>query len=450
MIFYSAMQGRTVHAAGSYEASVGWDLEKNSTVISHELIVPLSAPRRAALWHGFVAVGVVQPSDGADSWDGAFEAATSAGRVALFVNRNHRSSTDPFKLVHASVRDEQSFAFVLDRMQPVPVALSYVHSASFARASGPLFHLRLQPLSFPVWLTFVQYGSERVRHRFTAADGRLPLGAGLHVDWGAVLQTGVSVERRRTDGATVHVPINEAAGFVRGELAFGAHRGWLRLHGTGERFRSLASYNYPFARGKSGVEGRWQWRLQPFRLISVYGHVLFPTFANIPSAERRPEGQWEMSYSHMPRQNWGWRLGGTAKSEAAANLSYGVSLTVTDPSRRLQSVVSPTWRERTIAWRYNVEWNDGGGRLRFTYDTSFRGGRLEWRVDDAADWGWSVVYKRRRGDVTDKADWLHVELRRNVGSFGQFWVQYMEYDRGRLDVGWQRPPRLSAGVHVLF
>lgn len=434
-------------ASGLYETTMAWDAETDRSTLHQSLAVPwsfASGPERLTEWSGTLSVAVSHEADGKSVWSGAAEASGPAMSTSLFIHRPHRSSADPFKFVHSSARTDNSIAFLLDVAGQKTATVQFVNEVRLKGEQGPLLFTRTRPWPVPVSLTFLEYGSRVVRHRFIALDGHHPLPS-ANIQWGAAWQTGVEVDQR----AMEHRRVLEGAGFLRGELTTGKGRGWLRLHGTSDQFRSLAAESYPFARGRIGVEGRWQWRPGSNRLLSAYGQRLYALGRGDGTATSNDE-QWEMGYSYMPRRRWGWRLSGSWKRNRRQTASFGLEASISDSSRRLQYAVGPTIRPAGVQWRHKIEWNDDGRRLTFTFDSQFAGHRMQWTVDDVAGWGWTFVYKRRSGGPALNGEWFHGEVRRRIGTSGQLWMRYMDPDRGRLDVGWQWPTRMSGGVRIFF
>lgn len=444
-----------VTAVGSYETAITLHVNQGTSTVRHELVLPWSLPSLAdapARWHGTAEAAFSQRADGTAVWDAALEAVDASWRAALFVNRNHRSSSDPFKLVHASARGDESIATLFEGSEAWTWSVQYIDGVPLRGRPGSLVAARLSTGGFPFGASYIAYGSERVQHRFAAVDGQWQFPSGIGVQWGAAVQTGVDVEEGKGVGQIVHTSMRAGAAFLRGHLRRGVHSGWLRLHGTGPEFRSLAADTYPFARDKFGLEGRWQWRPGGNRLVSVYGQRLHPLSASVGSERTpMPEYEFEASLSTMPRGQWGWRVTGGMETAGDVVDEASLELTARDPGRRLEVITRLSLPTIPLRRRHRLQWDAGSWRLRLTVDSGFPGRRAEWRVTDYGGWGWIVVFKQRDAtEVTPAADWVHVELSRRVTGFGQLWVQYMAPDRGRLDVGWQRPVEVSGGVRISF
>lgn len=401
---------------------------------------------------GSVEASYTHGSDGTFTWDGLFEAEGDVVRAALYFRRNHRSSSDAFKLVHASARTDESVAAVLEWSGSLSGVFQYVNEAPVRGRVGSVLAVRVDPPVWSVGATFVAYGSDRARHQFVAVDGATRLASTVPIQWGAAVRTGFDVDDGQGPGHIVHMPVHDGAAFVRGEWTAGAHSGWLRVHATEPQFRSFVADTYPFARGKVGVEGRWRWRVAPNRLISVYGQRLQALPGAIVSdQDALPDVELEASYSFMPRSAWGWRVAADLNTTPYQWTLAAVEFTTTDAGRRFELVSTLSWRQERSSWRHRVQWDVGPWRVRLTVDEAFPGWRAEWRVTDYGSWSWIAVYKRRVTSGTDAfTDWMHAELSRSVARFGELWVRYMEPDLGRLDVGWKRPLTVSAGVRVTF
>lgn len=374
-------------------------------------------------------------------WDAGAEAFFGPLSTALYYGRPHASSEDAFKLVHSSARSDASVAAVLRRRGRTEATLQFVSDVPLRRAFGPLVYGRLRGPG-GTGLSVVAYGSERVQHRFASLDGRLSIG-GRPLEWGVAWMEGAEVDR-----AGRRAPVSDGAAFLRGEWRRGAHAGWWRLHGTGAEFRSLVADAYPFVRGKLGLEGRWQWRVKTGSLISIFGRRTEPVAAE---AGEGAEYEAEMSVSSMLRGRWGWRLGADLEGTGGSWRFPAFHLSSADPSRRWEWSVQASLRDGSPpALRYRMQWEPGSWRVRLLLDRVYGGWRVEGRGGNDGPWGWTVVYKGRDEVKGSPTRWLHVEIRRRLLEGSEAWVQFMEPDLGRIDVGWNRPTVVVIGVRMSF
>lgn len=432
-------------AAGEDEASVyGFVADvlptDGSWSFRHELEVPVKwLADGLPPGGGRASVAFAHGRDG-PHWDGAAEASVGPLSFGLFYGRPHVSSKDPFKIVHSSARSEGSVAGLLRWRGSAEAEVQFVNEVPLRRNLGSLVAGGLR------WpgggsLHVAAYGSETVRHVFATVDGSLSVDR-RPLQWGVAWMEGVEV-----DGTGAGQPVADGALFVRGEWSLGAHGGWWRLHATGPNFRSLAADSYPFARGKVGLEGRWQWRAGTGTLISAFARRL-QAIEGPSRYETDLEG--EISFSSMPRGRWGRRLTTEVKSGEDGVRSFAVEGFVTHPSRRLEIAAQVGSRNGgPLHWRYRLQWEGDGWRLRLSVDEAYGGWRAEGRGGDDGPWGWTVVYKQRDRAKGSPSHWLHAELRRQLGRV-EAWVRFMEPDLGRIDVGWARPPTGAVGFRMSF
>lgn len=432
--------------AGSYEASLSSDVAKGTSVLRHGLVLPWRIGTHATTtMRGAAESTFVHDADGALIWDAALTGAGERTEAALFLRRSHRSSKDPFKLVHSSAYGDKTVAGVISRTGRWGGAVQYVTDVPLRRGRGVVVAGRLDLPMPTLSLSAVEYGSNTVRHRFLAVDGRAESG-GMPLTWGVAHMSGIEIDTDSGPGLVDHTSIRDGAAFVRREWRRDAHSGWMRVHGTGPRFRSLAADAYPFVRGAFGVEGRWQWRLSGNRLLSVYGHRV-QRWASPPEAGSAVDYETEAAFSSMPRGQWGWRLGAEGKTKDGAVDAFALEWTLTDGTRRFEWVTGPVGRDGAVTWRHKAQWDAETWRLRLLVDGRFQGWRVEWLVREAAGRRWTVVHKRRSQDAVA---WTHIQFERTVPGLGDVWVRYMEPDRGRIDVGWSRSETVSAGLRVSF
>lgn len=370
-------------------------------------------------------------------WGAIVSVVRPAMSIRLFLHERHEASPDPFRLVHGSVRTDTSKGAAVTWRGRMPGYAQYVNAVPLRDGSGPLLFARVvAPAGIPVRLSVLTYGTERLRHHFTVVDGDLAHDA-ARLRWGIAWQGGVALDDwiRRT--------IVERAMFVRLETAFGRHRAWMSVHDTSGDFRSLAASSYPFQRGITGIESRWQWRPATNHLVSVYGEK------NVAHDASSTEGL-EISYSSMPRRRWGWRIGWNASRTWSQVVSSGWEVVSTNPDRRFNMSMAASVDAGGYRHRARVEWNDDRWRMRLAFDDGLPGWRAEWRWTDGDPWQATIVYKQRTYAERGVAAWLHARLSRDVPGFGEVWVQWMEPDLGRLDVGWSRPDTIAAGIRVTF
>lgn len=435
---------------GRYSAHVVIRKDEGTSVTRHEFILPWGYSRfgeELPSVGGTVAVEFEHQDDGAFSWNSGVTLESPKLSTAIFVKRPHRSSEDPFKLVHATSRGENSVAAVLDWTGAVTATVHYVRDVPLRRDGGTLLSARVRDPALDGAIGVTAYGTERVQHVFVTADGRTML-RNRPFQWGAALLRGVEVTDGGGPGLFVHRRVQDGALFVRSEWGRGTHNGWIRLHATGRDFRSLAAQTYPFSRGKAGIEGRWQWRLATGKLLSVYGERL----QSLHSGMADTEATVEFSYSSMVRNEWGWKLSLEGRA-AEDHFRFGrLEASLTNPDRQFEwTIRTMPDRGGPMRWRHGLQWNEGRWRGRIVMDESFGAWRVEAGMAEAEGWSWTVVYKMpfaHRSDLPDT--WLHGEIRRYVHGFGHVWIRYMEPDLGRIDVGWRRLPTLSVGVDVAF
>lgn len=438
-------------AAGAYAQQAFWETSVRVAAdtaafeLQQQLALPLSRllvsspPASAGEPAGFLLLRHTVDPDGAFRWGASLSARGPTWSGRLFIHEPHDTSPDPFRLYHASVRAHDASGASLTVSGRFRVAVQYVDNIPLRGLSGPLLSLHAESTGWPMRLGVVAYGSERLRHRFVVADGDWRVGAAV-VSLGAAIQDGV--ELTGSGNAWLRRIVDEHAVFARVETAFGRHRVWVLAHETSPGFRSLAASSYPFRRGALAVEGRWQWRPETSRLVSVY-------------AQRRWSGdvvldEAEAAFSAMPRGRWGYRIDVSGRWDGGVYTERGWTVTVTNPDRRFRQVwsVSETadgQRRRQVRF----EWEENRWRARLSVDDGLPGWRLEARWSPGG-WNATVVYKQRTYPGSNVQRWLHAALTYDVPGFGQWWIQWRDGDNGRLDVGWNRPAVVSAGLRVSF
>lgn len=376
------------------------------------------------------------------SWGGVLTLEADALSARLFVHEPHDTTSDPFRLVHGSVRDDTSIGAAVSWTGSWPGHAQYVSAVPLRGLAGPLVFAQVAaPAEDTIRLSTLAYGTERLRHHFLAVDGRLRVGDS-RLEWGVARQTGV--ELHTSGGLSSRDVVDEGARFARMETSFGRHRIWLLVHDTDREFRSLAASSYPFRRGATGIESRWQWRPATNRLLSVYGERIL--FRDTSSATGL-----EVSFSSMPRRAWGWRVGWEGSWVDSTPDSNAWNVTVTNPDRRLEQAMTVSKDAKgDVRRRIRLQWNEGTWFARLSTDDRLPGWRLEWRWTHDGTWETVVVYKQRTYTDRGIVSWFHVSLTYHVPDFGQVWIRWREPDQGRLDVGWTRPETLGAGVSVFF
>lgn len=428
------------------ESRVVFDVEQASLQVDSSLTLPLS---RLSTDTDFFADNVsgnelfvrhtLRP-DGTTAWGAHASFASRSLSARLFLYEPHDSSSDPFRLIHSSVRHKNAMGVAFTWSGAVPVHAQYVSHVPLRQRVGPLMSMRIGGDQQPLRLSTVLYGSDVLRHRFIVLDGAVRLGS-ARLAWGAAQQDGV--EQHSAEHGLELRPAVGAAGFVRVEGTLGRHRGWVLLHATSPSFRSLAASRYPYRRGATGLEGRWQWRPATNQLLSVLMERRWPREDPVYEAL-------EASFSVMPRGRWGWRAGWDGSWEGGSAAERAWTFTVTSPSRRLeQSVSVSTGADGGVRRQLRLQVAEGSWRVRLAGDDRLRATRVEWRWAPAG-WTVTVIYKARQFDESGVATWLHASFTRDVGETGQWWIQWGEPDQGRLDVGWSRPDTIGAGVRVSF
>ena len=222
----------------------------------------------------------------------------------------------------------------------------------------------------------------------------------------------------------------------------------MTVHRTTGGFRSLVADDYPFARGRLGWEGRWQFRPRTNHLLSVYAHWLTPV--SYPFA---PGQEVEVRYSVSPRQRWAWHAGAAWEREAESGPAVTWQAGVRDPGRRLDASVETTVSSGDgVRWRPRVQWQAPDWRLLLTADSAFPGWRAQLVYTGHPLWDLTAVYKERRpsSGSPGPSGWTHVRLLRRIPGFGEVWAQWNDWDQGRLDVGWSRPATVAAGIAISF
>src|SRR5690606_33773194 len=242
-------------------------------------------------------------------------------------------------------------------------------------------------------------------------------------------------------------PVRETAAFARVDAARGRHRIRMTVHRTSDGFRSAVARDYPFARGRIGLEGRWQFRPRTNHLLSVYGQWLTPVGDQFAAAQ-----EVEVRYSVSPRQRWAWYAGAAWELEAESEPAVTWQAGVRDPRRRLDASLEATASGDGVRWRPRVEGQAPDWRLRFTADSEFPGWRAQWVYTGHPFWEVTAVYKERRQGSGSPGwrSWTYVRLLRRVPGFGEVWMQWNDWDQGRLDVGWSRPVTVAAGISIAF
>lgn len=429
------------------ETSVRIDVEQSSFRLEQAVTIPLSRlftsfphtedagaePSRLFMRH------VVEP-DGDSRWGASLSASLGGFSARLFIHEPHKSSPDPFRLYHSSVRAADASGVALTWQGPLRLSVQYVDKIPLRGLTGSLIALRAGSEADPLRWSAVLYGTERLRHRFVAVDGDTALGA-ARLSFGAARQDGV--ELTQATGGLLRRAVEEQALFAKLETAFGRNRAWLMVHDTSGGFRSLAAASYPFRRDALVVEGRWQWRPGTSRLLSVYGQRRL-------SREGGAADKLEAAFSWMPSGGWGARVELEGEWERGREEERGLSVTVTSPDRRFDQSVAVSWdaagsrrRRLTVQWRGDV-W-----RARLGVDDALPAWRLEWRWSPGP-WEALVVYKQRVYPERGAVPWLYASVTYDVPDFGQWWIRWGESDNGRLDVGWSRPVVVGAGWRVVF
>jgi len=456
LVIVAAWASAALAQQAEYEASVSVRTDDWAAAVEQRLHLPLflflekTAPSAGghsadlSEAHGVPGAGSVSlrhtlPQGGPSSWGAVVSLTRASFSLNVYLHERHRSSDDPFRLVHGSVHAPTSAAVAAGWDGPVPAVVQYVSAVPLRGASGPLLYGQVQaPFEPAVRLTALAYGTSRLRHEFVALDGEWSAGR-WRWRWGAARQTGVEVS-----GASGFSQVSERAAFVRTETSFGRHRVWLLLHDTSPGFRSLAASDYPFRRGAAAAEGRWQWRPATGRLLSVYAQRRLPV--NAPDY-----AVLEAGFSSMSWGRWGWRVDAETAWVDGAAAEHGVTFTLTNPDRRFEQSLSLTVPAGGVPRRRaSMTWDDGAWRVRLSADDRLPGWRLEWRWTPDAPWSAALVVKQRTYSDRGVVSWFHASITRDVPGFGQVWLQWMEPDQGRLDVGWNRPPGWAAGVRVVF
>ncbi|MFO7310936.1 MAG: hypothetical protein C0P61_002610 [Bacillota bacterium] len=417
--------------------------EPESYVVEHTLQVPIGDPQHAI--HGNVGLRRTSGPALSEAWGGTLS--LKAGRAAVFAARNedHRSSTEPFRLLHKSSRMPEAWSGAIEWRGPWSILLQYVQAVSLRGRPGPVLAAQGQgPAPWPR-LTWVGYGSDVLQHHFFVLDGSLTVSRSLHLSWGAAWQQGL--EAAGTSGQPSLAPVRETAAFARVDAARGRHRIRMTVHRTSDGFRSLVADDYPFARGRIGLEGRWQFRPRTNHLLSVYGQWLTPVGDQFAAAQ-----EVEVRYSVSPRQRWAWYAGAAWELEAESEPAVTWQAGVRDPRRRLDASLEATASGDGVRWRPRVEGQAPDWRLRFTADSEFSGWRAQWVYTGHPFWEVTAVYKERRQGSGSPGwrSWTYVRLLRRVPGFGEVWMQWNDWDQGRLDVGWSRPVTVAAGISIAF
>lgn len=376
---------------------------------------------------------------------GALAVTAGPWEAYLVRDEDHRSSTEPFRLVHRSARVPGTWAGGLQWRGRWFALLQYVQAVPLRGRTGPLLLVQAgPPLPWPR-LTWVGYGTDQLQHQFFVLDGAFRLGTNVRVAWAGAWQTGLEVASPLAVPGLTHV--SEGAAWARVQLTRQRHRLWFTVHATSSGFRSLVADSYPFHRGQAGIEGRWQFRPQTSHLLSVYGEVRQPL-----NQKAVPFRAVEARYSVAPRQRWAWHLGALVKWEGGAPPAVTWQAGARDPKRRLDASLELATGGPSLRWRPRIAWESDGWRVVATADTDLPGWRVQWVHSAYAPWHLTVVYKERWSkDAAGPArPWTHVRLARRLQERGEVWVRWGEWDRGRLDVGWSQAPALAAGVSLTF
>lgn len=431
--YESTMVVNTEDSTVWFEQTVSLPLSRVLTSFP-EFDADMSAGNRLFLRHQ-------APTSDSSNWGARLSLETNALSAHLFVHERHDTSSDPFRLVHGSVRGDAAKGVSVTWSGRVPGHAQYVSAVPLRGTDGPLVFARLAASPDEiVRLSVLAYGTERLRHRFFVVDGRLRFGSS-RLEWGVAQQGGVEVNT--SGGEPRRDRLDARAGFIRVETSLGRHRAWLLVHDTDEGFRSLAADAYPFRRGATGIESRWQWRPATNRLLSVYGE------RRMSRGDSSHEAV-EVSFSSMPRGAWGWRVGGDVSWDDGARDSSGWSVTVTNPDRRLEQSVTVSKTADGLRRRLRLQWNEGHWLARLSTDDRLPGWRLEGRWTPEGVWEATMVYKQRTYADRGVVSWFHASLTYHIPDFGQVWIRWMEPDQGRIDVGWSRPPTVGAGLTVFF
>ncbi|HEY8416695.1 MAG TPA: hypothetical protein VIK93_01525 [Limnochordales bacterium] len=415
------------------EQSLTVPLDLRTPLLGHPLFAELKLRHRTAAGEGAALAG------------GGLTAAAGPWEGYVVRDEDHRSSTEPFRLVHRSARAQGAWAGGLQWRGDWSALLQYVQAVPLRGRTGPLLVGQAEPS--PPWprLTWVGYGTEQLQHQFFVLDGAFRLSPNMRVAWGGVWQTGREVAPPLEAPGLIQV--SEAAAFARLEATRGRHRLWFTVHATSPGFRSLAADTYPFHRGQAGVEGRWQFRPQANHLLSVYGEVREPL-----DDATAPFRAVEVRYSVAPRRRWAWHLGALAEWEGSAAPVVTWQVGGRDPDRRLDASLELETGGNRLRWRPRLEWEANGWRMVTTADTDLPGWRVQWVHSGHPFWQLTLVYKERRdkGAGGQARAWTHVRLARRLPERGEVWVRWGEWDQGRLDVGWSRPPTVAVGVSLSF
>ncbi len=411
--------------------------------LTHSVQIPIGDPDRGGM-HGEVQLRhEAGPGDAPATWGGAVSVAAGALEAFAAHGLDHRSSPDPFRLVHKSARTPQAWAVGLEWSGSWSAAFQYAEAAPLRGRTGPLVTARVQgPGAWPR-LTWAGYGTEVLQHHFYVLDGRVQVTPAAQVAWGGAWQEGLEAPA----GQPGFVAVREAAAFARLDARAGRHRIWLTAHGTTAGFRSLAADSYPFARGRAGLEGRWQFRPRVNHLLSVYAEHLEPLGPEFGRSQ-----DFELRYSVTPRGRWAWltgvRLSWSGEGGPGATWVAGLR----DPGRRLDASVEWEIAGDGARLRPRVEWQAEEWRLLVAADTAYPGWRAQWAYTGHSLWELVVVYKERwlHGTIPERRGWTHVQVVRRFPEFGEVWVRWNEWDQGRLDVGWTRPATIAAGIAVFF
>ncbi|MBO8142338.1 MAG: hypothetical protein H0Z37_09220 [Firmicutes bacterium] len=321
--------------------------------------------------------------------------------------------------------------------------LHFVESVPLRDEAGPLLSAQIVAPNPLPRITWIAYGTPSLRHQFFVADGTALFGRHLRLSWGRGWQAGAELA---STGEPAIVSVAEWARFARIETGFGRHRIWFSVHGTSPGFRSLANPDYPFRRGRTGIEGRWQFRPATGHLLSVFGRYTSP----LSSGSEELDGL--LSYSAAPRGRWAWRVDVEWRRREGEGRLHSWEIQARDPERRLELSAKVYPGESPLRVRPAFEWAGSGWRLRVTADTGFPGWRMEWRLLDHPAWQVTAVYKVRgeAGDDGQGRTWSHVSVAHRVPGFGSVWVKWGRWDQGRLDVGWSWPAEAALGLSVDF
>lgn len=390
-----------------------------------------------------------QATRGADEparWGGSLRLAAGSLQGWVLYDDDHRSSTEPFRLVHRSSRSPDAWAGGLEWHGAWSGQLQYVQAVPLRGRPGPLLMGQVQgPAPWPR-LAWVGYGTDQLQHQFFVLDGSWRLSPGVDVTWGGAWQRGLEVAAAPAVPGGL-VPVSEAAGFVRLNVTSGRHRWWVLVHGTSPGFRSLVASTYPFYRGRAGWEGRWQFRPRPNHLLSVYGQLLWPLGDGYRDAR-----ELEFRYSVAPRQQWAWHAGAALSLNDDGPPAVTWQAGVRDPDRRLDVSLELGTGGPELRWRPRLEWRADGWRVVLGADSAFPGWRLQWTHTGHPLWDLTVVYKERWDQAAHPPvrGWSYVRLARRFSDSGEVWVRWGDWDQGRLDVGWSRPRVLALGIARTF